>query len=54
MEKHSYGRRDVLRMMTTAGAGVFVRVSMAFASDPAYDPAATFEIKVSARIPTGG
>ena len=47
MDMHAFGRRDVLKMMTVlAASGIPGIVSRASAAT-AYDPAATFEIKVS-------
>ena len=43
----SYGRRDVLRMMTALGAAGFPLSALRADAATAYDPAAKFEIEVS-------
>src|SRR5262245_11925260 len=48
MGMHSYGRRDVLRMMTALGAaGLPLRALRADAATTGYNPAAKLEIDVS-------
>ena len=48
MDRHSYGRRDVLKMMTTAlGASAFPGVIAPAYGLTTYDPAAKFDITVS-------
>jgi acetyl esterase/lipase len=47
MGTHSYGRRDVLRMMTTLGAAGFPLSAFRADAATAYNPAAKLEIDVS-------
>src|SRR5437867_12581567 len=46
MGLHSYGRRDALKMMAVLSASGPLVVRRAFAAS-AYDPGATFDVKVS-------